>query len=324
METPNNVLSGDVLECVLKHLSARDLASVGCVCRGWCEGVEVVVRERIENGGGGIDEDDKPHELNRLHAVATMCNELKTLTCNVEEYIDGASCLWRGLPNIHCSSLLKRAMKSLLVSKWRRDHEQEETLQNLLKCDDLFIKSGGDSYSEDSDSEDEEEMDDEDVMAVDPAPVPDPMTRVEKEEPLLWASATGHATLVHELIALGVNVNKVDDKDNKRKTALIYASENGDVDVVRELLAHGANVDQCMSDRDSDSWDACHYTALRFAIDNDHTGVVEVLLDNGADANFHSHGFSLLHYALTDAAAPSRSEGTCCARISRCGPETPS
>ena len=138
------VLSVDVLECVLKHLSARDLASVGCVCRGWCEGVEVVVRERIENGGGGIDEDDKPHELNRLHAVATMCNELKTLTCNVEEYIDGASCLWRGVPDIlhsvYRSTSLKRALESWLVSKWRRDHEQEETLQNLLKCDDLFIK----------------------------------------------------------------------------------------------------------------------------------------------------------------------------------------
>ena len=44
--TPKMVLSGDALECVLKHLSASDLASAACVSREWCAGVKRVVLER--------------------------------------------------------------------------------------------------------------------------------------------------------------------------------------------------------------------------------------------------------------------------------------
>merc|ERR1711977_647903 len=76
------------------------------------------------------------------------------------------------------------------------------------------------------------------------------------------------------------------------------ASATGHATLVHELLAHGADVDYFIDAIWNDDY---RKTALRFAIENDHTRVVELLLVNGADANFHSSiGASLLYYALDD------------------------
>ena len=73
----------------------------------------------------------------------------------------------------------------------------------------------------------------------------------------------------------------VDRLDSNGKTALIYASACGYRDLVLELL--GANVNPNIPDNE------CGGTALHWAASRGHTGVVETLIEHGADLNIEDY-----------------------------------
>jgi ankyrin repeat protein len=75
--------------------------------------------------------------------------------------------------------------------------------------------------------------------------------------------------------------------------SLQEASAIGDVNEVRSLLAEGVQVDGW------DQYGAMKKTALQRASINGHKGVVELLIDKGADVNYHDDwpGGTALHYA---------------------------
>jgi ankyrin repeat protein len=72
-------------------------------------------------------------------------------------------------------------------------------------------------------------------------------------------------------------------------TALMFAARSGDLESARLLVAAGANVN------DADAWGV---SATVMAAHAGFTGLVEFLLERGADANAAKPGFTALHAAI--------------------------
>lgn len=104
---------------------------------------------------------------------------------------------------------------------------------------------------------------------------------------LMLASYGGHSTTVRLLCENKANPNL---KDVNRRTALMYAASGPNTHTVEILLAHGAEVN--VTDGDEG------YTALMFAAAEGHADIVQMLLDQGADPNLRDiDGESALKFA---------------------------
>ncbi len=98
---------------------------------------------------------------------------------------------------------------------------------------------------------------------------------------LHYAVASGHEAMVAWLLNEGADVN--DAGNLLRFTPLMKACGQGNLNVVRLLFQRGAN----LTSRDVNSFSGLHYAA-----ENGHEAVVTWWLDQGADINDRSNGFS--------------------------------
>lgn len=123
---------------------------------------------------------------------------------------------------------------------------------------------------------------------------------------LMWAAAQRHPAVVETLLAHGADLHARSDvwtqwmgvpphsRHNKEiphggNTALLFAVRAGDQESARLLVAAGANVN------DADAWGV---DAVTLAAHGGHTGLLEFLLDRGADPNGSTSGFVALHEAV--------------------------
>jgi ankyrin repeat protein len=125
---------------------------------------------------------------------------------------------------------------------------------------------------------------------------------------LMWAAAQRHPDAVRVLLAHGADVHARSDvwsqmmavpphgvpKYNRviphgGDTALLFAARSGDLASARLLVASGANVN------DADAWGV---SATVLAAHSGFTGLVEFLLERGADPNAAAAGFTALHAAI--------------------------
>jgi ankyrin repeat protein len=95
-----------------------------------------------------------------------------------------------------------------------------------------------------------------------------------------------HDKMVRLLLAKGADVNL---EDKWSMTALAYAVQQGQIEDAKILIANDGNINVISGK-----------SPLYFAVIGTHTEMVELLLANGADANYKVGGFSLLHYAKQD------------------------
>ena len=125
---------------------------------------------------------------------------------------------------------------------------------------------------------------------------------------LMWAAAQRHPAAVEALLAAGADLRVRSDvwtqvmavpphsrpEYNREiphggNTALLFAVRAGDLPSARVLVAAGADVD------DADAWGV---SAVTLAAHGGHRGLLEFLLDEGADPNAAQAGFAPLHEAV--------------------------
>jgi ankyrin repeat protein len=125
---------------------------------------------------------------------------------------------------------------------------------------------------------------------------------------LMWAVSEQHPDVVKVLLARGADIHARSDVWSQMMavpphgkpeynrliphggdTALLFAARVGDLASATLLLAAGANVN------DADAWGV---SATALAAHSGFTEIVELLLDNGADANAAGPGFTALHEAI--------------------------
>jgi uncharacterized protein len=125
---------------------------------------------------------------------------------------------------------------------------------------------------------------------------------------LMWAVAQRHPDVVGVLLAHGADVHARSEvwsqlmavpphgvpKSNRviphgGDTALLFAARSGDLASARLLVTSGANVN------DADAWGV---SATVLAAHSGFTGLVEFLLEHGADPNAAAAGFTALHAAI--------------------------
>ncbi|HXD20598.1 MAG TPA: ankyrin repeat domain-containing protein [Vicinamibacterales bacterium] len=125
---------------------------------------------------------------------------------------------------------------------------------------------------------------------------------------LMWAVAEQHPDVVKVLLSHGADIKARSEvlsqvmavpphgklEYNRAipfggETALMFAARVGDLASARLLLGAGANVN------DADAWGV---SAMVLAAHSGFTGMVEFLLDKGADANAAGPGFTALHEAI--------------------------
>ena len=125
---------------------------------------------------------------------------------------------------------------------------------------------------------------------------------------LMWAAAQGHPDVVEALLEGGAELSVRSDvwtqvmavpphsrpEYNREiphggNTALLFAARAGHLPSARILVAAGADVD------DADAWGV---SATTLAAHGGHAGLVEFLLDHGADPNAAGAGFAALHEAV--------------------------
>ena len=125
---------------------------------------------------------------------------------------------------------------------------------------------------------------------------------------LMWAAAQRHPAAVEALLAAGADLGVRSDvwtqvmavpphsrpEYNREiphggNTALLFAVRAGDLPSARVLVAAGADVD------DADAWGV---SAVTLAAHGGHRGLLEFLLDEGADPNAAQAGFAPLHEAV--------------------------
>ena len=125
---------------------------------------------------------------------------------------------------------------------------------------------------------------------------------------LMWAVSQRHPEVVKVLVANGADVHARSSEwqemmavpphgvplynkiiPHGRDTALLFAARSGDLESAKLLVGGGANVN------DADAWGVSVTTMAAHA---GFTGMVEWLLDHGADASAEAAGFSALHAAI--------------------------
>lgn len=99
---------------------------------------------------------------------------------------------------------------------------------------------------------------------------------------LINAAEGGYVEIVSLLIANRAAINYSHELD--RVTALTGAARNGNLAIVDELLNHGANINHLEVGNDN---------ALSLAVDNGHVETVRLLLERGAEMDWHHFGLML-------------------------------
>ena len=106
-----------------------------------------------------------------------------------------------------------------------------------------------------------------------------------------FAAKTGNLKLVKVLLAYDASVDvpstRSDGLTNGR-SALAFAAENGHAEIAQLLIEKGAAVDSSSTGLDHSNeggGDAALYIALENCYRNDQVGMVQLLLDYGADVN---------------------------------------
>ncbi|CAM9835991.1 unnamed protein product, partial [Ectocarpus sp. 13 AM-2016] len=89
--------------------------------------------------------------------------------------------------------------------------------------------------------------------------------------PLIYASRSGHLSVVNTLLAAGADVTI---RDVESYSALDKAVCNGHIDVIGALLRHGADVNACDDDG---------FTPLHLAAQEDQAGAIDALIQAGAN-----------------------------------------
>ena len=92
--------------------------------------------------------------------------------------------------------------------------------------------------------------------------------------PIYLAASNGNAGMLKLLLDSGADANTVDPTG---ETTLMTAAKVGDLESVRVLLDRGAKVDAADP--------AFHQTALMIAVRENHPGVVQLLVQRGANVN---------------------------------------
>ncbi|RAQ54149.1 ankyrin repeat-rich membrane-spanning protein [Aspergillus flavus] len=118
------------------------------------------------------------------------------------------------------------------------------------------------------------------------------------EPPLAQAAKYGHEEVVRVLLEQRVDVNRINQNDDKDMTAVHTAAEHGQDEVVRLLLANGAHIDV------KDFW---NMTPLHKAAKSDQVKTMQILLNHGANlgdvwryaGSNSSHVISNWQYSLT-------------------------
>jgi len=87
------------------------------------------------------------------------------------------------------------------------------------------------------------------------------------ETPLIVAGYYDNVEIVKALLNAGANINA---QSNEGSTVLMNASYSGNLDVVKILIKNGANVNIMKNGSD--------YTALLYALENNHISIVKILL----------------------------------------------
>lgn len=114
------------------------------------------------------------------------------------------------------------------------------------------------------------------------------------ETALMTVARTGGVTAVRVLLDHGAEVNARETA--RGQTALMWAAAAGNAEAVRVLLEHGAHAsavsrgpkgvrDAAVGSADATMSSVDAFTALHFAAREGHTGVVQVLLESGVDAD---------------------------------------
>lgn len=109
--------------------------------------------------------------------------------------------------------------------------------------------------------------------------------------PLHVAASMQHTQAVHTLIELGAEMEPL---NAAHETPLMLASRHGFGDIASALLASG----QASPNRQ----DGAGWTALHHAVAFGHAGVMQLLLDNGANAHVRAaQGFRPIDFAVSQA-----------------------
>jgi ankyrin repeat protein len=125
---------------------------------------------------------------------------------------------------------------------------------------------------------------------------------------LMWAAAERHPDVVRVLLAHGADVHARSETWTQvmavsphghpgynraipfgNNTPLMFAARAGDLESARLLVAAGAGVN------DTDAWGV---SVMTLAAHSGFTGLVDFLLDKGADVNASGAGFAALHAAI--------------------------
>ena len=112
----------------------------------------------------------------------------------------------------------------------------------------------------------------------------------QKCRPIHMAALYGHSNVVKILIDNGVDIDELDD--DEIGTPLANASFRGSYEVVKLLLQNGAEVDKVHDDD-------FRFTAFRYAVEEGHFDVAELLIYHGADLHPQdAHLNTPLHFAV--------------------------
>ena len=114
--------------------------------------------------------------------------------------------------------------------------------------------------------------------------------------PLLAAARNGHKRIVQALLDGGAATNAPDDDDIDGWAALVLAASNVHEECIEILAGRNARVREAHGEEGSKCW-----TALIYAANIDHRGVVNLLLDEGAAIDeCDAHGCTALMHAACD------------------------
>ncbi len=113
----------------------------------------------------------------------------------------------------------------------------------------------------------------------------DAVEQVRGQSALMWAIAEGHTAVVERLLSRGASASK---PSGSGFTPLMFAARQGSIATAKALMAHGASLKEAAKDGTS---------PLLVATVRGHVALATFFLDQGADPNANTAGYTPLHWA---------------------------